>query len=202
MLVNNFIDSFFKNRLKKNILILSGGRSIKKIYKKIYNKDINWLNTKIFILDERLTKQEKNLNLNLIKTIFKSKCEIYNIHKDNIKDSYIAKIIKNNNSITILGMGEDGHFASIFTKSKKYKFLINLNEKPGIHIIEKIGIPLCKRVTMNLSMINLSSKIILVVSNNKRLEILKKFIKFPDKKIPIIHLIKNKKKKYLYKFQR
>ena len=49
------------------------------------------------------------------------------------------------------------------TKSKKYKFLINLNEKPGIHIIEKIGIPLCKRVTMNLSMINLSLKIILVI---------------------------------------
>ena len=50
---------------------------------------------------------------------------------------------------------------------------------------------------MNLSMINLSSKIILVVSNNKRLEILKKFIKFPDKKIPIIHLIKIKKKIFI-----
>ena len=85
MLVNNFIDSFFKNRLKKNILILSGGRSIKKIYKKIYNKDINWLNSKIFIVDERLIKQEKNLNSTLIKKIFKSKCDIYNVSENKIK---------------------------------------------------------------------------------------------------------------------
>ena len=54
---------------------------------------------------------------------------------------------------------------------------------------------------MNLSMINLSLKIILVVANKKRLEILKRFIKFPDKKIPIVHLLKNKKKNVYINFK-
>ncbi len=201
MFTNNFIDSFFKKRFKKNILILSGGRSVKGIYKKINKSKICWPKTKIFLLDERLTKFEKNHNSNLIKKIFKSKCEIYNIYQNKIEDNYIAEMIKKNNSLTILGMGEDGHFASIFARSKKYKYLINPGNKPGIHNVEKIGKPLCKRVTMNLSMINLSLKIILVISSKKRLEIFKKFIKFPDKKIPIIHLIKHNKKKILINFK-
>lgn len=201
MLINNFIEKFFKKRLKKNILILSGGQSIKKIYKKIYNIDINWVNSKIFIVDERLIKQEKNLNSTLIKKIFERKCDIYNVFEDKIKNSYISEKIKKNNTLAILGMGEDGHFASIFSNSKKYKSLINLKKKPGIHTTEKIGKPFCKRITMNLSMINLSLKIILVIANKKRLEILKKFIKFPNKNIPIIHLLKNKKKNIYINFK-
>ncbi len=201
MVTKNFIDIFFKKKLKKNILILSGGRSVKGIYKKIYKSKICWSKTKIFILDERLTKLEKNLNSNMIKKIFKKKCEICDIYKNKVKSNCVAKMIKKNNSLVILGMGEDGHFASIFARSKKFKHLINLSNKPGIHNVEKIGKPLCKRVTMNLSMINLSLKIILVISSKKRLEIFKKFIKFPDKKIPIIHLIKHNKKKILINFK-
>ena len=202
MLINNFIEKFFKKkRFKKNILILSGGKSIKKIYKKIYNIDINWVNSKIFIVDERLIKQEENLNSTLIKKIFKSKCDIYNVFEDKIKNSCITKKIKKNNTLAILGMGEDGHFASIFNNSKKYKSLVNQKKKPGIHTTEKIGKPFCKRVTMNLSMINLSLKIILVIANKKRFEILKKFIKFPNKKIPIIHLLENKKKNVYINFK-
>ena len=201
MFTNNFIDIFFKKKLKKNILILSGGKSVKGIYKKISNSKINWFNTKIIILDERLTKLSKNLNSNLIKRIFKNKCEIYTISKKKTKDKYIAEMIKKNNSLTILSMGEDGHFASIFTHSKKFRYLTNLKNKPGIHVVEKIGKPFCKRATMNLSMINLSLKIILVIANKKRLEIFKKFIKFPDKKIPITHLIQNNKKKVLINFK-
>tara|TARA_Y100000591_G_scaffold316836_1_gene325852 strand:+ start:4588 stop:5280 length:693 start_codon:yes stop_codon:yes gene_type:complete len=201
MLINNFIKKFFKKKSKKNIFILSGGKSIKKIYKKIYNLDISWANSKIFIVDERLIKQEKNLNSTLIKKIFKTKCDIYDVFENKVKNSYITKKIKKNNTLAILGMGEDGHFASIFNNSKKYKSLINPKETPGIYTTEKIGKPFCKRVTMNLSMINLSLKIILVVANKKRLEILKRFIKFPDKKIPIIHLLKNKKKNVYINFK-
>ena len=201
MVTNNFIDWFFKKKLKRNILILSGGRSVKGIYKKIYKSKICWPKTKIFILDERLTKLEKNLNSNMIKKIFKKKCEIYDIYKNKVKNNRVAEMIKKNNSLLILGMGEDGHFASIFSRSKKFKYLINLSNKPGIHNIEKIGKPFCKRVTMNLSMINLSLKIILVISSKKRLEIFKRFIKSPDEKIPITHLLKHNKKKILINFK-
>ena len=200
MLISNFIKKFFKKELKKNILILSGGKSTKKIYKKIYDLDINWSNSKIFIVDERLIKQKKNLNLTGIKKIFKNKCDIYNVFENKVKSSTTEKI-KKSNTLAILGMGEDGHFASIFNNSKKFKLLVNLKKKPGIYKTEKIGKPFCKRITMNLSMINLSLKIILVIANKKRLEILKRFIKFPDKKIPIIYLLENKKKNVYINFK-
>ena len=94
MLINNFIKQFFKKKSKKNIFILSGGKSIKKIYKKIYNLDIDWDNSKIFIVDERLIKQEKNLNSTLIKKIFKTKCDIYNLFENKVKNSFITKKLK------------------------------------------------------------------------------------------------------------
>ena len=60
-------------------------------------------------------------------------------------------------------MGADGHIASIFQNSNKYKQLIDLKVKPSYVLTEKIGKPKMKRITMNIKMIGLSSKIIILI---------------------------------------
>ena len=66
--------------------------------------------------------------------------------------------------------------------------------------MEKIGKPYCKRTTMNLSMISLSSKIILVLNNKKKLNLLIKFIKSKNTKIPVNIFLKKNMKKILIFF--
>ena len=43
---------------KKTSLILSGGKSPLKHYRKLFKKKINWSNVNFFLLDERLVKKK------------------------------------------------------------------------------------------------------------------------------------------------
>ena len=55
-----------------------------------------------------------------------------------------------------------------FFKFKKYKLLTDLRSPPSFNKVEALGVPKVPRVTMNLSMILLSSKIYLILNNKKR----------------------------------
>ena len=99
-------------------------------------------------------------------------------------------------------MGADGHFASIFKNLKKFENIINTNKSPKFVTTEKIGIPLCKRFTMNLSMILLSTKIIIVLKNKKRINLFLKFLNEKNNKKPIHYLVKKAKKKIIINFNK
>ena len=201
MLFKKFIKNYFKNLKKKKLLILSGGKSVKKIYYLISTLILNQQNTDILTLDERVSSNLKFSNYIFIKKIFIKNCKVFSISKKTSFDlKNIIKKIQENDALTIMGIGDDGHFASIFSHSKKFKQLINLKKKPNICNVEKIGKPYCKRTTMNLSMISLSSKIILVLNNKKKLNLLVKFIKSKNTKIPVNILLKKNMKKILIFF--
>ena len=99
-----------------------------------------------------------------------------------------------------MGMGDDGHIASIFQKSLKYKNLINLNLKPSYVLTEKIGKPKVKRITMNIKMIGLSSKIILVLNNKNKQRLFYKYTKNKDFETPVYSLVTKLKRKTLLSF--
>ncbi len=95
-------------------------------------------------------------------------------------------------------MGEDGHYASIFSHSKLFKKLINTNSPPRILITERIGNPKVKRATMNLSMILLSKKIYLILNSKKKLKLFYNAVKEKDHhKYSIYSLIEKTKKKLI-----
>ena len=85
-------------------------------------------------------------------------------------------------------MGADGHIASIFQNSNKYKQLIDLKVKPSYVLTEKIGKPKMKRITMNIKMIGLSSKIIIVLNNKSKQRLFQKYTKNRDLNILSIPL--------------
>lgn len=95
-------------------------------------------------------------------------------------------------------MGEDGHIASIFENSKKFNKLIDIKKKPNFLHTEKIGKPFLRRITMNLSAINLSNKIIIILNNKNKIKKFRYFLEFKGKNLkPINHLI-NLAKKRIY----
>ena len=101
---------FIKSKISnKKYIILTGGRSVKNLYKKdiffnlIKNKDI-------FLSDERLNTCKDNKNANLIKKYFKNKIYL----PQEFKNKYVNKI-----DFSLLSYGDDGHVASIFPNIKK-----------------------------------------------------------------------------------
>lgn len=114
----------------------------------------------------------------------------------------LIKKLKHSKTLTIMGMGKDGHIASIFPQSIKFKKMIDIKKKPNIVFTDKAGDPFCKRLTMNLSMILLSNKIIVVLKDKNRIKFFLKYLKEENKKTPIYHLAKKAKSKLAFFFNK
>lgn len=206
---NSLIDHFIKilkreiikkKRIKKRLsFVLTGGSSPKNLYKKLSKSDIDWSNVDLFWGDERFVpKKSRNSNYKLVNDLLLKNINIdkknyisFNTEKINISksvDDYKNKIRKYfkkdqiNFDIFLLGMGNDGHIASIFpgTNELKQKFITKA-------IIRKDF----KRITLGLNIINDSKKIFLWLNNKSKSSIFAK-LKNQGKNIPVNNLKKNK----------
>ena len=184
-LIKSFIEQFekvisgsnYKN--KRFSFVLTGGNSPKKLYKKLSVSIKNWKNIDFFWGDERIvSKNSINSNYNLVnKFLFNNneikKKQVFSI-KTNLKD--ISLIVRNyENSIKnyfkkklisfdliILGMGNDGHIASIFFDDKKIK------NKSLVRVIVRNDF---YRVTLGIDLINKSKRIWLWLPTRKKTRI-------------------------------
>ena len=211
----SLIDEFIA-RLKKEILskkkkknrfslVLTGGSSPIKLYKKLALSNIDWSCVDLFWGDERyVSHKSKDSNFKLaydtfIEKIKINKKNIFSINTNkNIKicSNEYSKKIKNyfkNKKISfdyfLLGMGVDGHIASIFPEDNN--FFKTFISKP---VYRKDF----KRITLSLKVINNSKKIILWLNKKSKFtnyDILKKL----GKKIPVNNL--NKSKTIYYKIK-
>ena len=191
------------NNSKKINLILAGGTSPLKFYDQLFKQKIDWKKVNLFLKDERLVSifskysNYKNINSILKKNNLFNKLKPLNknsTQKKNIK--LITNSLKKHKTICFLGLGYDGHFASIFNNSKKYKELINLKKKPSILITDKVGKPFVKRATMNLSMLNYSSRFYLILNNKSKVNLFKEILNSKNIEIysilNLINLAKNR----------
>tara|TARA_B100002019_G_C21117971_1_gene521850 strand:+ start:93 stop:758 length:666 start_codon:yes stop_codon:yes gene_type:complete len=208
-LIDQFISNLKKDFLKKKkqnkrfSFVLTGGESPRKLYKKLSKIDIDWNNIDLFWGDERyVSHRSKDSNYRLafnefIKKIKLDKKNIFPIKKNKSiskasaeYSSTITKYFKYKKisfDYCLLGMGNDGHIASIFPNSENlYKKFIS---KP---IIRKDF----KRITLGLNIINNSKKILLWLNNKSKSNIYLK-LKKKGKKIPVNNL--NKRNTVIYK---
>jgi len=201
----NLINSITKeiDKYEKINLIVSGGNSPLKFLnfflasKKKLLKKINFI-----ISDERILKSnKKEFNHRKISAIFKRhkiKKKIFSFNKNFLKPKIKNKflnLIKKNKNLSVIGIGEDGHFASIFPNSKKAKLLLNSKYKPNIYLTEKLGNPNCKRITINLSLLLRSKKIFIILNTAKKKLLIKKLSIKKTSKIPVFKLLNTAKKK-------
>ena len=156
-LINEFIKQFIKildNKKKRFSFVLAGGKSPIKLYKKMsLNKEINWKKVDFFIGDERyvgVNSKDSNFrmcNKNLLSKIKINKNQIFRINTNNnsvkIDTLNYQKIIKKYFykkkilfDLTLLGLGQDGHIASLFKKNINLKTKKVVNKNGQLTIFE------------------------------------------------------------------
>ncbi len=154
---------------KRSHFILSGGNSPRHLFKIISQNKKNFKEATFLMSDERIVNiDDQNSNEGEF-------IRLSNIPKDNLislHDKWITKKLKNiiSYEIAILGMGEDGHFASIFpdcTNTSKA-----LNSQNNIVLFEDEHLNF-SRITLSLNEILKSKKIILIASSKIKQSVLK-----------------------------
>ena len=203
-----YISLFLKKSIANNdkaILLLAGGKSTRSTYNILSNKNLEWEKVETFLVDERLVdKTDSNSNYKLISKNFKKnyskKIKINFLCKASVNKKKLKNFIntiKSYKPISIIGMGDDGHFASIFNNSKHYKKLVDPNRRPDLIVTEKIGKPKIQRITFNISMFNISHKIILILNSKKKIRLFYKFLKSSKNQYRPINFLINKLKSRL-----
>jgi len=193
-LISDKLNSSIEN-IGSGSLVLSGGTSPISIYEELSNIDISWSKVYLTLVDDRLVDPDhKDSNQKLLHNHFiKNKAK--NINFFPLTENFLSNTeFKKPFDITLLGMGEDGHFASLFPDMINQYEAFDINVSPKILITSPQGNPLIPRITMNLSLIMESLNIILLVKGKAKQNIFEKAKQ--EQKLPIHHLIKNRNRDF------
>ncbi len=177
--VSDFICDEISYKLQKKErfqMCLSGGSTPKSVYSLISKKNIEWSKVDVFLGDERCVdpESENSNTLMLKRTLFQNFSsqayfyQIFNsveINEEISKDLFLSKIKEKCSGyppifdLTLLGLGDDGHTASLFPNQR----LINDDDL----IIYTHGKGL-KRISLTPKILSASSKVIFLVSGNNK----------------------------------
>lgn len=180
--LNTFKDIYFKKITQnKNLsVVISGGRSPKGLYE-LLNKDkeIDFSKIYFFISDERITDNETEINyMNIEKVLFKNKSS-YNFFKINPfsnnslveYNEIVSNFLKDNAfDLLILGIGSDGHIASLFDKFYPQNEYVIKTKAPDRY-------PIRERITLNYVSLNKANFCIFMVVGEDKKDIKEKIIK-------------------------
>ncbi len=176
----DFIFDFSKQSIKeKNFvnLAFSGGKSPISLFKKLSNLDLVWEKCNISLVDERIVPENHtDSNAGLIKKYLlqnKAKLAKFDALLKNFSEKFdythlvkLANDSYNNPDLAVLGMGLDGHIASLFAKAKEFQNALICSE--NIVFVNPIEAPY-KRLSMSLNALESCSKLILfIVGENKK----------------------------------
>ena len=171
---------------KRSRFILSGGNSPRHLFKIISQNKKNFNEATFLMSDERIVNiDDQNSNEGEF-------IRLSNIPKDNLislHDKWITKKLKNiiSYEIAILGMGEDGHFASIFPDCINTSKALNSQNNIILFEDEHLNF---SRITLSLNEILKSKKIILIASSKN-----KQYVLEQQNGLPIHDLLKKSSKR-------
>lgn len=185
--------------------LLSGGSTPMNLYSLLSEETIEWEKVKIGLVDERfvpienLFNNETQIKNNLLKnsakfaTIFGM---VYNYENEMLNLKMVNQQYKTffeRIDFTILGMGEDGHTASLFPGDKESEDLMNTSNI-GIFSTKSPSFPY-NRITCSKELIAKSNYIALFIDGETKFNVLKNSI---ETQVPISYFVKNSKNMEIY----
>ena len=185
--------------------LLSGGSTPMNLYSLLSEETIEWEKVKIGLVDERfvpienLFNNETQIKNNLLKnsakfaTIFGM---VYNYENEMLNLKMVNQQYKTffeRIDFTILGMGEDGHTASLFPGDKESEELMNTSNI-GIFSTKSPSFPY-NRITCSKELIAKSNYIALFINGKTKFNVLKNSI---ETQVPISYFVKNSKNMEIY----
>lgn len=203
--VCDYLTSKINELLNKNNnvnIALSGGVTPLSILSLMSHENINWGLINFYQVDERVVpKQDKRSNAGNLKKYFLNKVNsnFYQIYDEEIGlkscvDKY-NELIKQNLSlennipifdIILLGMGMDGHIASLFPGSKA------LSEKSKSYVINYVQELNEYRITATFPLIKNGKNIFLIIKGKKKINYLNNHSMIKNKPVFEIIRLKNK----------
>lgn len=193
-LINNLLD-----KQDMVVIAVSGGKSPIKLFKKLEQATIDWSRITFTLVDERLTNTSSDdSNENLVRThllcgnVISAKFIGLMQNDDNINSMIkIANQIIGKIDIAILGMGEDGHTASIFPDCTEVVAALDLTRQPSYIETSPVSAKY-QRISLNLSALVRVPYLLLNISGQTKLNVLQEAIRNPSLNYPISYLIKHR----------
>ena len=186
-------------------ILLSGGSTPINLYSSLSQENIDWRKVKVGLVDERFVDQKSNysnetlIRNNLIKNFAKTAIlssmvcciddELLNLEM--VRSNYSCFIERTD--FTLLGMGNDGHTASIFPNDMESDKLMN-SINIGVFTTKAPNYP-NNRITCSKEFIAKSNAIILFFTGEHKFKVFKKSIKT---NLPISYFVKNYKEMEIY----
>ena len=171
-------------------LVVSGGRTPKGFFQLLSQQALNWEKVTITLADERWVNadheasNEKLVRENLI---INSACKAQFLPLKNaavtaaegVKELHPKLLAEGRFSVVILGMGDDGHTASLFPGSTTLEAGLDMTSGDTCLSVQPLEAP-HERMSMTLPRLLNSQKIILHLSGDNKLEVLNQVLNGDD----------------------
>ena len=175
--------------------VVCGGNSPLQLYKNLSSKNLDWSKVSIFLGDDRLVPadHEDSNNYLIHQHLIKNNASSASFHSLlDRKDSIEGVICPFD--VVLLGLGNDGHFASLFPAQLTIPQAFDAEASPAIIVSDQeLGSPSYKRISMNLSLLINTKRCILLVPSSEKRKIVEKA--FTDDQLPLHFLLTQHKVK-------
>ncbi len=190
-MISNKIQNILTDSINKNgkaTLLVCGGGSPLKIFEELSIANLEWDKITVSLIDDRVV-EESNPDSNIFllkKHLLKDKAA--NANFISLNDNF-ADLLKANDffDVAIIGIGPDGHFASLFPSMINSTDFLNYDSDPQVISTGLIGSPRYKRTSMNLALILKTLNIFIVAPNKEKMIVIDEGYK--DKMLPVYYLL-------------
>jgi 6-phosphogluconolactonase len=175
----------------KASIAVSGGSTPKGFFKVLSNKNLDWQKVTITLADERwveLNSDDSNTRL-VHENLLQNKASVANFFHlkqgELLSDETLTDLnIAANNAllpldVLILGMGEDGHTASLFPCSTQIKQALDINNDASLMTVEPTTAP-HQRITFSFAALGQSKNIFLHICGDNKQQVLNKALSGND----------------------
>lgn len=154
-------------------IALPGGRSAVQLMTKLSQAELDWSSVSVTLVDERAVDMSSSAsNARLVQeTLCVNRAATVKFEPLFIAHTALASATLLNQAdlpldIVVLGMGEDGHFASLFPNQNPVAGLADTFD--GFVATNSVGSPMVPRISMTLTRIISAQLVILLVSSEEK----------------------------------